>query len=133
MTNQKIFNTLAENESALFRAMSDNPGNEALRTAHAAAKEALEAFHRATGCTNQDTPPAGERPTVDALAVLDDLDKFRRTHQDDRRHPSDWCMRVMEAIVAEAAEFRSRAAWADALLADPATEYAREFGVVRHG
>lgn len=51
MTNQEIFNTLAENESKLFYAYSKNPINE-LKAAHAAAKLALVSFAQATGCHN---------------------------------------------------------------------------------
>lgn len=36
---------------------------------------------------------------VDMLALLDRLDEFRRNHQNEKQHPSDWCMRVMEALV----------------------------------
>lgn len=52
MTNEEIFDTLAENEFRLFYAASRNPENEALKAAHAAARAALEAFAKATGCHN---------------------------------------------------------------------------------
>ena len=52
MTTQEIFDTLAENESKLFYASSRDPKNDGLRAAHAAAKQALEAFAKATGCHN---------------------------------------------------------------------------------
>lgn len=51
MTNQEIFETLAENESKLFYAYCANPTEE-LKAAHQAAKAALEAFAIATGCHN---------------------------------------------------------------------------------
>lgn len=41
--------------------------------------------------------------TKSPLELLDELDAFRRGHQDERLHPSDWCMRCMEAIVARPA------------------------------
>lgn len=52
MTNQEIFETLAENESRLFYAASRNPESEELKAAHTAARAALVAFANATGCHN---------------------------------------------------------------------------------
>lgn len=52
MTTQEIFDTLAENESKLFYAVCHDPKNEGLKAAHAAARQALEAFAKATGCHN---------------------------------------------------------------------------------
>lgn len=52
MTNQQIFETIAENEMRLFYAVRHDPENEALKAAHKAAKEALIAFAAATGCHN---------------------------------------------------------------------------------
>lgn len=52
MTTQEIFDTLAENESKLFYASCRDPKNEGLKAAHAAARQALEAFAKATGCHN---------------------------------------------------------------------------------
>ena len=52
MNNQEIFETLAENESKLFYAWRADRNNEELRTAHLAARAALEAFAKATGCHN---------------------------------------------------------------------------------
>lgn len=52
MTTQDIFDTLAENESKLFYAMSKNPANAEIKAAHAAAKLALVSFAQATGCHN---------------------------------------------------------------------------------
>ena len=58
--------------------------------------------------------------------LLDELDAFRRGHQDERLHPSDWCMRCMEANVARACGFASRADWTGALSAAPSTRYHRD-------
>jgi len=52
MTNQEIFETLAENESKLFYAWCADSKNEDLKAAHEAARAALEAFAAATGCHN---------------------------------------------------------------------------------
>lgn len=52
MTNQEIFDTLADNEQKLFYAFCADKNNEELKAAHAAAKQALEAFAKATGCHN---------------------------------------------------------------------------------
>ena len=37
-------------------------------------------------------------PEIDVLKVLDEMDKFRREHQDEKISSPDWCMRVLEAI-----------------------------------
>lgn len=60
------------------------------------------------------------------LEVLDELDEFRRGHQNERLYPSDWCMRCMEAIVARACGFEGRNNWTEALAADPSTRYHRD-------
>lgn len=52
MTHQEIFELLAENECKLFYAVSRDPKNEGLKAAHIAARQALEAFAKATGCHN---------------------------------------------------------------------------------
>lgn len=52
MTNQEIFDVLAENECKLFYAMCADKGNEELKAAHKAAKQALISFSLATGCCN---------------------------------------------------------------------------------
>ena len=55
MTNQEIFEMLAEAESALFHKWSDMPKGEerdTIKIAHTAARNALEAFATATGCHN---------------------------------------------------------------------------------
>ena len=51
MTNQEIFEMLADNEERLFYAYSANP-TEDLKAAHAAARLALESFAKTTGCHN---------------------------------------------------------------------------------
>lgn len=52
MTHQEIFEVLAENECKMFYAVSSDPKNEELKAAHTAARQALEAFAKATGCHN---------------------------------------------------------------------------------
>lgn len=61
-----------------------------------------------------------------ALEVLDRLDGFRRDHYYDVPPTPDWCMRAMEAIVAQAAGYDSRTEWTEALKADPQSRYARD-------
>ena len=51
MTNQEIFNMLSENEEKLFYAYT-HTGTEELKEAHKAARQALVAFAKATGCHN---------------------------------------------------------------------------------
>ena len=51
MSNQEIFNTLADNEEKLFYAYCANKTEE-LKAAHQAARDALKAFAQATGCHN---------------------------------------------------------------------------------
>lgn len=60
------------------------------------------------------------------LDILDELDKFRREHQDTRKHPADWCMRVMEAIIARAYGFSNRMEWVDALKERKESRYAHD-------
>lgn len=52
MTNQEIFNALADNEEKLFYASVRDKDNAELKAAHAAAKLSLESFAKATGCHN---------------------------------------------------------------------------------
>lgn len=63
---------------------------------------------------------------INALDILDKLDEFRRNHQNEKQHPSDWCMRAMEAIVAEAAGYTSRNDWTDTLKESPESRYSRD-------
>lgn len=51
MNDREIFEMLADNEEKLFYAYCANKTDE-LKNAHAAAKQALEAFAKATGCHN---------------------------------------------------------------------------------
>ena len=60
------------------------------------------------------------------LELLDKLDEFRRRHQNDKLHPSDWCMRVMEAIVARAHGFGDRMEWVQALKERQESQYSRD-------
>lgn len=52
MTNQEIFEMLADNEEKLFYAKCAAPDNEEIKKAHEAAKKALEEFAKKTGCHN---------------------------------------------------------------------------------
>lgn len=51
MSNQEIFNMLADNEEKLFYAYCANKTDE-LKEAHQAARIALEAFAKKYGCHN---------------------------------------------------------------------------------
>lgn len=51
MNDREIFEMLADNEEKLFYAYCANKTDE-LKNAHTAAKQALEAFAKATGCHN---------------------------------------------------------------------------------
>lgn len=53
MSNQQIFELLADNEEKLFYAFCSNRENAELEAAHEAAKKALESFAKATGCHNR--------------------------------------------------------------------------------
>lgn len=52
MTNQQIFEILADNEEKLFYALCQNKENKTLRDAYKSAKQSLEEFALATGCHN---------------------------------------------------------------------------------
>lgn len=54
-----------------------------------------------------------------ALDLLDEMDEFRRNHQDSRKDPSDYCMRVLEAIVARRAGYNDRHCWQEDLKSIP--------------
>lgn len=62
----------------------------------------------------------------DALEILDRMDDFRRRHQNEKESPSDYCMRVLEAIVGESAGFNGRNSWTEELSADSSTKYAQD-------
>ena len=49
MNTNEILDVLAENESKLFYAFCRDPKNERLKSAHAAAKKALEDYAKAIG------------------------------------------------------------------------------------
>lgn len=63
---------------------------------------------------------------IDVLAVLDEMDAFRRKHENDKPATPDWCMRCMEAILAKAAGYDNRMSWTDALSENLATQYSRD-------
>lgn len=63
---------------------------------------------------------------INILKLLDKLDEFRRNHQNQAKDPSDYCMRVMEAIIAREAGYKSRSDWTDALRNTPETRYSRD-------
>lgn len=74
--------------------------------------------------------------SIDVLAVLDEMDAFRRKHENDKPATPDWCMRCMEAILAKAAGYNGRTSWTDALSGNPTTQYSKDiekFGVDFHG
>ena len=52
MTNQQIFEILADNEEKLFYALCQNKENKMLRDAYKSAKQSLEKFALATDCHN---------------------------------------------------------------------------------
>lgn len=52
MSNQQIFDILADNEETLFYALCEDRENAELKAAHEAAKKDLESFAKATGCHN---------------------------------------------------------------------------------
>ena len=52
MTNNEIFEMLANAESELFYKSNADRDNAELKAAHIAAKQALEQFAKATGCHN---------------------------------------------------------------------------------
>ena len=52
---------------------------------------------------------------ITAIDILDELDEFRRNHQNEKTSPSDFCMRAFEAIIAKRAGFMSRCEWTDEL------------------
>lgn len=60
---------------------------------------------------------------INVLKLLDEMDKFRRDHQNSKEAPADWCMRVLEAIVAKHAGYGSRNEWTEKLMGDENTMY----------
>lgn len=49
---QALFSTLCDAESQLFYLANAHKDNELLQQAHASARQAVELFHKATGCHN---------------------------------------------------------------------------------
>ena len=49
MSNEEIIDLLADAECELFHRATDDPENEDLKAAHAAARQALEMFAKSTG------------------------------------------------------------------------------------
>ena len=56
-----------------------------------------------------------------ALDLLDEIDEYRRNHQNEALDPSDWCMRAIEAIIAKRAGYLSRYDWTEDLKARPSS------------
>lgn len=52
MTVEKMIDLLADAECELFHMATDDPTNEDLKAAHAAARQALELFAKSTGWHN---------------------------------------------------------------------------------
>lgn len=59
------------------------------------------------------------------LDLLDEIDEFRRNHQDEKKAPSDFCMRAIEAIIAKRCGMPIRADWTGELKARP-SRYRRD-------
>ena len=52
---------------------------------------------------------------INALEVLAEMEAFRKKNQDERKSPSDFCMRCLESILAKAAGYESRMDWIEDL------------------
>ena len=52
---------------------------------------------------------------INALEVLAEMEEFRKRNQDEKKSPSDFCMRCLEAILAKAAGYESRMDWVEDL------------------
>ena len=75
------------------------------------------------------TGPTTGEPVLErglALQMLDQMDTIRRKHAGSLPHPCDYYMRVMEAVIARAAGYKSRNEWTDALKADVRSRYFRD-------
>ena len=59
---------------------------------------------------------------INALEVLAEMEAFRKNNQDERKSPSDFCMRCLEAILAKAAGYESRMDWIEELQKFPKAE-----------
>lgn len=64
---------------------------------------------------------------IDVLAVLDEMDAFRRKHYYDNPSTPDFYMRVLEAMLARAAGYNSRTDWTDELKRNRNTRYTRDY------
>ena len=65
--------------------------------------------------------------SIDIHAVLDEMERTRHRHQ--HEHPrADWCMRVMEAILAREAGYTNRNDWTEELKQIPGSFYAGQYG-----
>lgn len=56
---------------------------------------------------------AGETP--DILAILQKLEEFRKAHESEAAHTSDWAVRMCQALVAHAGGYQERCQWTDLL------------------
>lgn len=63
---------------------------------------------------------------INVLELLDEMDEFRRNQQNSNGSSADWCMRVLESIVAEHAGYLSRNEWTKELFADKESMYYRD-------
>jgi hypothetical protein len=52
---------------------------------------------------------------INALEVLAEMEEFRKNNQNEKKSPSDFCMRCLEAILAKAAGYGSRMEWVAAV------------------
>ena len=61
---------------------------------------------------------------INVLEVLAEMEDFRKRNQNERKSPSDFCMRCLEAILARAAGYEDRMEWIEDLqaLQDEETE-----------
>lgn len=62
-----------------------------------------------------------------ALTLLDRMEQFRRHHQNEHIDPADYCMRVLSAIIAEAAGMKERAKWTEKLRQMPDSLYSKDY------
>ena len=59
------------------------------------------------------------RTEINVMSTLAEMEQFRISHQNERQHPADWCMRCMQAIVAKKAGYKSRNDWTEILAVEP--------------
>lgn len=53
---------------------------------------------------------------MEIIEILEELERFRKKHEN-KNEPSDWAIRVCQAIVAKAGGYTSRVDWTDILRA----------------